>query len=125
MSAFEPKLYAKLNCPFSFRVVLFLAEAGLLERFTLIECDPDASEFEAQRAFLSEVTGKPASFPTVEVAPGVYRSESDALIAHYASEHQIDLATLPALDFYARGVFRSVIRLYTENRALAERLGEG
>lgn len=40
---------------------------------------------------------KPATFPTVEIEPGRYLSDSDDLIEHYASLYQIEVATLLGL----------------------------
>ena len=109
---FKPMAYLKEGCPFSFKFLLFLAEAGLRDRFELIRCNPDAPDFEAIKSRLQAGLGKSATFPTVEVAPGRYMSDSDALIEHYASEKDIDVAGLPALSFYAQTVFPQLLQLH-------------
>ena len=41
---FIPKAYLKVDCPFSFKYLLFMAEAGLLDRIEVIRCDPKSAE---------------------------------------------------------------------------------
>lgn len=109
---FKPTAFLKEGCPFSFKFLLFLAETGLRDRFELIRCNPDAPEFEAIRSRLQAGLHKPATFPTVEVAPGRYMSDSDALIAHYASSYGIEAARLPALSFYVQTIFPQLLQLH-------------
>ena len=109
---FKPTVYLREGCPFSFKFLLFLAEAGLRDRFELIRCNPDAPQFAAIRARLEAGLRKSATFPTVEVAPGSYMSDSDALIGHYASGNGIDAARLPALSFYIETIFPQLLRLH-------------
>ena len=81
---FKPKAYLKEGCPYSFKYLLFMTEAGLLDQLDVIRCDPEGAEFDAVKQKLSKATGREATFPTVEIAPQRYLSDSDKLIAHYA-----------------------------------------
>lgn len=112
MIPFKPTVYLREGCPFSFKFLLFLAESGLRDRFELIRCNPDAPEFEAIKSRLQAGLHKSATFPTVEVAPGRYMSDSDALIRHYASDNGIEAARLPALSFYVETIFPQLQRLH-------------
>ncbi len=122
-TAFKPKVYMKDNCPFCFKFMLFLTEAGLLDQFEIITAHSDnETEMGSYRAFLKEKTGRQASFPTVETDPGHYMAESDDLIHFYAGQHGIDLSRLTALPYYLQGPFKAQIDLFRENRTLKEKL---
>ena len=111
---FTPKAYLKVDCPFSFKYLLFMAEAGLLDRIELIRCDPENAGFEGVKAKLAAATNQPATFPTVEVEPGRYQSDSDQLIEYYAQKSNIALRDLPALKFYKDGIFPQLQELHTK-----------
>jgi len=108
----KPKAYIKEGCPYSFKFLLFMAEANLLHVVDIIACDPADDEFEGIKEMLSRATGKPATFPTVEVEPSRYLSDSDHLIAHFAVRHDVDQHTLPALEFYRRSIFPQLDELH-------------
>jgi len=108
----KPKAYIQEGCPYSFKFLLFMAEAKLLDRVDIIYCDPAGDEFEATKDMLSRATGKPATFPTVEVEPGRYLSDSDRLIAYFAAHYRVDQDTLPALEFYRRSIFPQLDELH-------------
>jgi hypothetical protein len=103
--SFTSKAYLKEGCPFSFKYLLFMAEASLLDRIEVIRCNPETAEFEGIKAKLEAATNKPATFPTVEIEPGRYQSDSDQLIEYYAQRNNIVLSNLPALSFYKDGIF--------------------
>jgi hypothetical protein len=105
MPAHRPVAYLRTDCPYSFKLLLFLTEAKLLERFEIVRCDPDTATFVHIKRKLEQATGKNAMFPTVEISPNTYMSDSDALIAHYAKSASIDPQTLPAFSFYMNGIF--------------------
>lgn len=109
---FKAKAYLKNGCPFSFKFWLFMVESGLADRIEVVRCDPASAEFEQTKARLSAALGKPASFPTVEVEPGRYLSDSDALIARYAGENDIEADSLPALAFYTETLFPQIVELH-------------
>jgi hypothetical protein len=107
--AFKPKAYLKEGCPFSFKFLLFAAESGIGERLEVIRCDPDAPEFPAIKSRLQAGLRKPATFPTVEVEPGRYMSDSDELIRYFAAVSGVRPATLPALSFYVETIFPQLL----------------
>lgn len=109
---FKPKAYLRVGCPFSFKLLLFLSEARLLDEVEWIRCDPDTEDYERVKARLSEAMGKPATFPTVEIEPGRYQSDSDALIGHFARKHGVDPSTLTALVFYRESIFPQLEKLH-------------
>lgn len=108
----KPKVYLRKDCPYSFKLLLFLSEARLVENFEIIRCDPDSAAFEETKRKLAEASGKKATFPTVEVEPNVYKSDSDALVAHYAKAHNIDVNSLPAFSFYMAGIYPQLTKLH-------------
>lgn len=110
--AFKPKAYLRESCPFSFKFLLFLAEAGIADQLTVIRCKPEAPDFEAIKAKLQSGLRRSVTFPTVEVEPDRYLSDSDALIEYFASKHQIDVQRLPALSFYIQTILPQLVRLH-------------
>ena len=42
---FKPQAYLKDGCPYSFKYLLFMAEAGLLDRVDVVRCDPASATF--------------------------------------------------------------------------------
>ena len=108
----KPKAYIKEGCPYSFKFLLFMAEAKLIHGVDIIRCDPGDNEFEGIKDMLSRATGKPATFPTVEVEPERYMSDSDRLIAYFAAHHRVEPDALPALEFYRRSIFPQLQELH-------------
>lgn len=113
--SFKPRAYLKVGCPFSFKFLLFVSEARLLDRFEIIKCDPEAENYERIREQLAKGLGGKATFPTVEIAPGRYKSDSDALIEHFAREHGIPERELPALAFYRESIFPQLLQLHEQH----------
>ncbi|HEX6997639.1 MAG TPA: hypothetical protein VF322_05815 [Gammaproteobacteria bacterium] len=109
---FKARAYVKEGCPFSFKFLLFMTEAGLLDRIEIIRMDPSDPSFEATKARLSEGLGKAATFPTVEVEPGVYQSDSDRLIERFAERHGVRPDDLPILSFYKQTIFPQLLELH-------------
>lgn len=116
-TSFKPTVYVKTGCPFSFRFLVFIMEAGLYERFTIIEVNPEWESDKAIREHLEQATGKKPAFPTVEVAKGDYRSDSEALIDYYAQQEGVDTAALAVLDLYNRGLFDTYLRMVKKIKA--------
>ncbi len=110
--SFKAKAYVLNGCPFSFKYWLFMVEAGLADQVEVIRCNPEDPGFGAVKARLSAGLEKPASFPTVEVEPGKYVSDSDALIERYAKKNNVDVGRLQALSFYKETVFPQVVELH-------------
>lgn len=108
----KPTAYLRTDCPFSFKFLLFISEARIIDQLEIVRCDPNASDFEQMKQKLAEATGKQATFPTVQIEPNVYKSDSDALVAHYAKLNNIDSKTLPAFSFYMKGIFAQLKDLH-------------
>lgn len=119
----KAKAYLMSDCPFSFKFLLFMTEAGLLDAIDVQRCDRTDENYQEVRAMLKEKAGN-ASFPTVETAPGIFMNDSDGLIAHFAAEHGIADTNPPVLQFYLDGVFASVNRMFGENRDLKAQLAD-
>lgn len=111
---FKPKAYLKEGCPFSFKFLLFASESGIRNQLDVIRCDPGAPDFAAIKAKLQSGLHKPATFPAVEVEPGRYLSDSDALIEYFAGKNGIEIAKLPALSFYVETIFPQLLRLHQQ-----------
>jgi uncharacterized protein YceH (UPF0502 family) len=107
---FKPKVYVKEGCPFSFKFLLFVTEAGIADQLKVIRCNPEASGFEAIKAKLEAGLHKSATFPTVEIEPNRYLS--DALIDHFVSKRNIEVNRLPVLSFYLQTILPQLIRLH-------------
>lgn len=117
-TGFRPKVYVKTDCPFSFKFLTFLAESGLSRQFDIMDCEPGSEKIAAVRVELEAKTGKSPAFPTVELAAGEFKSDSDDLIQHYADLHGIDVDSLPVLDVYKRGVFTTYIKMVKKIKSL-------
>lgn len=111
--AFKAKAYLRDGCPFSFKYWLFMAESGLGRQIEVIRCDPrDAAAFARVKATLGQALGGDVTFPIVEVEPGHYETDSDALIERYARQNGVDVASLPALTFYKQTILPQVVELH-------------
>lgn len=106
------RAYLKVGCPYSFKFLLFMSEARLLDRIDIVRCDPDDDAFERIKAKLTTGLGKPATFPTVEVEPGRYVADSDRLIDCYAQQCAIAPSELVALSFYTESIFPQLEQLH-------------
>jgi hypothetical protein len=108
----KAKAWLRTDCPHSFKFLLFMAEARLLDQIEIIRCDPAAPDFERVKAQLAAATGSKATFPTVEIEPGRYKSDSEQLIEHYAATNGVDAGKLVALSFYRKGIYPQLERLH-------------
>ncbi|HWU02981.1 MAG TPA: glutathione S-transferase N-terminal domain-containing protein [Novosphingobium sp.] len=99
---FKPVLYLKDKCPWCLKLRLFLLEAGLVGQFDERIFAPGDANEPVIRAALAPHFDK-VTFPTVELAPGRFLQDSQAIIEHYAEAGAIDVAALPLLDQYVRG----------------------
>lgn len=112
---FKPKAYIKEGCPFSFKFLLFVAEAGIGDQLKVIRCNPQAPGFEAIKSKLQAGLHQSATFPTVEIEPNRYMSDSDALIEYFASKRNIEAGKLPALSFYIQTILPQLRRLHEQH----------
>ena len=110
--SFKAKAFVKEGCPFSFKYLVFMTEAGLLDRIAIVRLSPDDPGFDAAKERLSEQLGKAATFPTVEVEPGRYMTDSDRLIEHYAEREGLKTEQMPVLSFYKETIFPKLIELH-------------
>lgn len=108
----KPIAYLRTDCPFSFKFLLFISEAKLIDGFEIVKVDPNGKDFEQTKTKLAQATGKKATFPTVQLEPNTYKSDSDALVAHYAKLNNIDPKTLPAFSFYIAGILPQLEKLH-------------
>jgi glutathione S-transferase len=114
---FRPVLYVKDRCPWSLKVRIFLLEAGLSDHFDWRFFAPGDVHEAGIRAELEPYLEK-VTFPTVEIAPGRFIQDSQAIIEHYAAEFGVDLAGLLTLDQYVRGPLARIAELQGEVAAL-------
>ena len=120
-ASFTPILFLKDKCPFCLKVRLFLLEAGLLGRFDIREFVPGDENEQAIRSELAPHFEK-VTFPTVQLAPGEYVNESDAIVARYAAETGLDPRELAAYRWYTDGVMQTLFTLFRENAELKKQL---
>jgi glutathione S-transferase len=118
---FTPVLFLKAGCPFCLKVRLFLLEAGELDRVALREFVPGTAEETEIRELLAPVVEK-GSFPTAELTPGSFTTESDAIVAFFAKRAGAAPGDLPTYQSYLTGVFKNLGTLYRENINLKKRL---
>lgn len=111
-AAFKPKVYVKEGCPFSFKLLVFLAEAQLLQDIDMERVSPAGPAFEAVKEHLTEELGKAATFPAAEIEPDVYLADSDTLIAHFARRASVNVESLSVLRFYKETMFPLLIELH-------------
>lgn len=114
---FQPTLYFKKNCPYCFKVRLFLLEAGILGKVSIVEFEPGTEQEQAIRATLATAFDK-VTFPAAQTAPGVFQKDSDGLIDHFAQLHDVALENLSVLKAYVEGPLTSLGNLFSENRDL-------
>jgi hypothetical protein len=84
---FKPIAYVKEGCPYSEKLLSFLTDAELTENVNIVRCKVGTPTMEAVREKLSSATGDAPKFPTVEVRPGEFRTESEELIRFFSQEY--------------------------------------
>ncbi len=123
MQDFVPTAWLKRGCPYSFRFLVFMAEASLVPQLKIVEMVEGEGDFAAIKASLTERLGKPLTFPTVEVEPGRLLSDSDELIRYFCAKYQLDCSQFQALPFYERGLMPRALKLIREHRSYREKYG--
>lgn len=118
---FTPTVYLKAGCPFCLKVRLFLLEAGQLDSVVLREFVPGTEGETEIRGLLDPVVEK-VTFPTAELTPSNFTTESDAIVAHFAERAGVEPEALPTYQSYLTGVFKNLGTLYRENMDLKKRL---
>ena len=123
MSSSSPsKAYVLLGCPFCFKFLLFMTEAGLLNEIDIVSYDKKQDDYEEKKLALAEATQAMVSFPMAEIEPGHFLADSDGLIQYYAEKHSVAIPELPILECYTQGVFNGLMELYMENIELKKKL---
>lgn len=106
---FKARAFVKEGCPFSFKFLVFMAEAGLLDEIEIVRLREGTQDYDAAKRDLGEHLGKPATFPTVEVERGRYLADSDRLVEHFARRHDLRPEALPVLSFYKETIFPQLL----------------
>jgi hypothetical protein len=107
----KAKAYIKEGCPFSFKFLTFMTEANLLDEIEIVRVREGDADYEATKNKLAAHLGK-ASFPTVEIEPGKYMSDSDRLIEHYAKRADLRPDEMPVLSLYKEGILPKLFELH-------------
>ena len=107
----KAKAYIKEGCPFSFKFLTFMTEANLLDKIEIVRVREGDADYEATKKKLAEHLGK-ASFPTVEIEPGKYMSDSDRLIEYYAKRANLSPDEMPVLSLYKQGILPKLFELH-------------
>jgi glutaredoxin 2 len=113
MTETTPVLYIKERCPHCFKVLLFMQEAGLLDRVEVRRFAAGSPEEQAIRDELAPHIEK-VSFPAAPLSTGRYMTESDDIIDHFAAEAGVDKAQMPLLKHYVEGPYQNLSRLRKE-----------
>lgn len=111
------KIYLKNTCPFCLKLRIFLTEAGIADRMDFVVFADGDDTHRALRARMQDA-GQEASFPAAEIEPGKLTTGTDALIARFAKEAEVDPASLPLLKYYTEGVFRRYGEMFRELKQL-------
>lgn len=109
---FRANAYVKEGCPFSYKFLAFMAEAQLLDQIEVVRLREGDADYETTKQKLAEHLGKPASFPTVEIEPGNYMTDSDRLIEHYAKREGLHPDEMPVLSLYKQGILPKLFELH-------------
>ena len=123
MSAFTPKLYLKNNCPFCFKVIMFLTETQQMDQVEIISIDGNNDdEMNHYRQTLEALTNTKASFPTAELTENEHITDSDAIVSFFAEKVGIEASQAKGYQFYLNGLFPTYIARFKELKALKEKL---
>ncbi len=87
------------------------AGSGQLDRVVLREFVPGTEEETKIRSLLDPVVEK-VTFPTAELTPGNFTTESDAIVAHFAERAGVEPEVMPTYQSYLTGVFKNLGELY-------------
>jgi len=112
VASFKPRAYLKEGCPFSFKFLLFMTEAGLLDQIRIVRVDAEGPEFERIKKELGKGLGKSATFPAAEIQPGKYLAETDRLIEHFSSVGGIEKRSSATMSFYTDTILPQVVKLH-------------
>ncbi|NKJ41150.1 glutathione S-transferase N-terminal domain-containing protein [Novosphingobium sp. SG720] len=120
---FRPVLYLMRSCPFCLKVAALLSEVGAFDTVDLRAFWPGDEHEAPIRAALAPHLEK-ITFPALEVEPGRFIADSDAIVALYAQKAGVDPANLPFYQYVMAGPFRRIREAHVETLELKKRLGE-
>jgi len=120
-AVFKPILYLKAHCPFCTKLLIFLLEARILDTFDVRTIVPGTDEEARVKAELASHFDA-VSFPAAQLSPGKYMKDSDALIAHFATQNNADPSQMFVLNWYVDGPFSALGTLWQENVELKKRI---
>jgi hypothetical protein len=80
---FKPVAYIKEGCPYSMKLLDFIEGAHLQDQIDVVRCAAGSPVMDAVKQKLSEATGTSPRFPTVEIGPGEFKTESSELIRYF------------------------------------------
>jgi hypothetical protein len=109
---FKPNAYVKEGCPFSFKFLVFMAEAGLLGDVNVVRLREGDPAYDKAKQRLGEHLGKPATFPTLEVERDRYLTDSDLVIEHFARRAGKRPDDMPVLSFYKQTILPKLFELH-------------
>jgi hypothetical protein len=102
-ATWKPRVFVKLSCPFSMKLLIFLADAQLTHT---VDIQLDTEENRAHIAEYMEPPHKKVGIPCAELTPGKITFETNDLIAHFAKVGNLEMnQPLPVFDFYSNGIF--------------------
>lgn len=122
MSEFKPAIYVKEYCPFCLKVRIAVIEADLEDQVEVRQFTPGTAKEDAIKAELAPHFEK-VTFPSAQLEPGKYISDSDAIVDALLDQAGVDKASLPVLDSYLNGAFKNMMKLYRENAELKANAG--
>uniref|UniRef100_A0A7S0T5W2 Glutaredoxin domain-containing protein n=1 Tax=Erythrolobus madagascarensis TaxID=708628 RepID=A0A7S0T5W2_9RHOD len=114
-------LYVRAGCPFCTRLLIFLAEAGLMNRVEVVVVDGNEQLLKslAEMGRLQQSNSgehEKVTFPAAEVARGVLEMETDRLIEWFSGAFGVKREQMYVLPFYENGVMKN-------QRKLVEHIG--
>jgi hypothetical protein len=88
-SSFKPVAYIKEGCPYSMKLLGFIEAAKLTDRIDVVRCAVGTPEMDAVRKKLASATHESPKFPTVELEPGKFQTESEELIRSLSEKYGV------------------------------------
>ena len=103
----QRRLFLKAGCPFCTKLVVFIASAGLKNKFKPIYDCPSVREY------VSAVNNGKCTFPAMELeAEKVVMLETSDIIELLKKENNIDVDSLWAYNYFEGGLLRSYSALF-------------
>uniref|UniRef100_A0A7S3LM93 Uncharacterized protein n=2 Tax=Aplanochytrium stocchinoi TaxID=215587 RepID=A0A7S3LM93_9STRA len=110
-------LYAGPRCPYSIKLIVFLAEAGLLEVTQIVH--PTQQDLDK----ISAKMGKKAGVPTLKFNDDSYMNESDHIIDYLAKTHGKNRLKMEVLTMFLSGMYRDYMDMHSKMYDIASKIG--